>query len=129
MVNFEDYCAEFLVHFLRDVKHPRRAEVDHLQQSAFLVAFVQEIFWFQVASTKISFNNKGSSPMNNLVGVAIEDSRQDLFECLSCLLLTEGFLLEDLIKKLPTSAQLGDDVEEALLLIKFEHLDDVGVVL
>lgn len=67
--------------------------------------------------------------MNNLVTVAIEDSRQDLFEGLSCLLLTEGFLLEDLIEKFPTCTQFGDDVEEALLLIKFEHLDDVWVVL
>ena len=67
--------------------------------------------------------------MNNLVTVAIEDSRQDLFEGLSCLLLADGFLLEDLIEQLPTGTQFGDDVEEALLLIKFEHLDDVWVIL
>ena len=124
------YCAEFLVHFLREVKHSRCAEVDHLQQSTFLVAFVEEVFGFQVAEKKISFNNnKQSLPMNNLVTVAIEDSRQDLFEGLSCLLLAEGFLLEDLIEQLPTGTQFGDDVEEALLLIKFEHLDDVWVIL
>ena len=67
--------------------------------------------------------------MNNFVSVAVENRRQNLLEGFSCLLLAEGLLLKDLVEELSTCAQLSDDVEEALLLIKFEHLNDIGVVL
>lgn len=67
--------------------------------------------------------------MDDLVAVAVENSRKDLPEGLCSLLFAEALLLEDLVKELSSCAELSDDVEEALLLVELKDLDDVGVVL
>lgn len=61
--------------------------------------------------------------------VTVVDCREDLAKGFSCFLFAEVFLFQDLVEKLTTSAELGDDVEVAFLLIELKNFDDVGMVL
>ena len=67
--------------------------------------------------------------MYNLMLMAIENSRENLFHDDSSVFLSEGFLLLYLVKQFTTKAEFGDNVEELLVLVKFIDFDNIGVVL
>ena len=108
--------AELLVEVTVGVVDERGAEVDDLDLVKLFVLLEQDVLRFQVT-------------MHDVGLVAVVDAGEDLFHEDSSIALAELTTLEDLIEKLTTFADLGDQVIALLILEELVHLDDVRVIL
>ena len=92
------------------------AEVNDLDLVELFVLLEQDVLRLQIT-------------MHDVGLVAVVDAGEDLLHEDSSIALAELTTLEDLIEKLTTFADLGDQVIALLVLEELVHLDDVRVVL
>ena len=92
------------------------AEVDDLNLVELFVLLEQDVLRLQIT-------------MHDVGLVAVVDAGEDLLHEDSSIALAELTTLEDLIEKLTTFADLGDQVIALLILEELVHLDDVRVIL
>ena len=67
--------------------------------------------------------------MDDFLLVAIKNGGENLSHDFSSFDFGEGSLLLDLIEKLSSGAEFGNNVEIAIVLVKLENFNDVGMVL
>mmetsp|Transcript_84081 Transcript_84081/g.224757 ORF Transcript_84081/g.224757 Transcript_84081/m.224757 type:complete len:272 (-) Transcript_84081:7-822(-) len=99
------------------LRRPRQPEIDELQRGLLHVLLVhkEEVLGLDVA-------------VHDLPLVEVEQSGEDLLHHTSCLGLSEGSQLEDLIKKLSPLTQLHHKVDEPCVLEDLVEPDDIRMI-
>ena len=90
-------------------------EVDDLDVTLRVLGLVEEVLWLEIS-------------VNDALGMAVVNTKHQLFEAVSGLLLGVALLLDNLVEHLTTSAQLGNNVEVFIILEVLVELQDMWVI-
>lgn len=68
-------------------------------------------------------------PMNNVIFMAIKNSRKYLFDYNCSFLFRKNLPFHNLVEKLPSSTKFRDNINILIILIKFKYFDNIRVIL